>query len=261
MYNANVKTTTNMKKLFIALSFIAVSLSMTSCDYLKKLHEKATDVTDPDSQNTETAAHTNPNEIHIYSNAYDGYVNVRQQPSAKSAILGKLKNGQEHLVKLGTEGKWTKVKWQNTVGYVNSSIVGHTPWKPVYLDIDGDSIEGVYGDDYKDEVYFIFSNGKFAFFHEAMASADYSCDLYYGTWKFEGTDIIFTTKYITDEGKSRGASHIGAEVRLPVTSDKIGNYYTRPLDEGVYSFGHDDYITLQDFRKWRQKANKLVSLK
>ena len=248
-----------MKKLFITLSLVAVLLSMASCDLLsgiKKQVKPAADI----PQEKKVVQPQEPLEIRIYANAYDGFVNVRAQPSAKSAILGKLKNGDDYLVQLGVEGKWIKVKWQNTVGYVNSSIVGYTPWKPVYLNIDGDSIEGVYGDDSKDEVYFIFSNGKFAFFHEASATADFSRELYYGTWKFEGTDIIFTTKYMTEWGKRWNASHIGAEVRLPVTSDKIGNYYTRPLYKEGYDFGHDGYITKYDFLEWRRKVNKQVSL-
>ena len=33
--------------------------------------------------------------VKVYSNAYDGYANVRQSPTSKSPILGKLRNGNE----------------------------------------------------------------------------------------------------------------------------------------------------------------------
>ena len=187
-----------MKKLFITLSLVAVSLSMASCEYLKKLEEKlakgeTAEVAEPAGQNVGTTAQVaNPNEVRVYSNAYDGFVNVRSQPSAKSAILGRLKNGQDYLVQLGVQGKWIIVQWHNTIGYVNSSVVGYTPWKPVYLGVDGDWIQGAYeccvsvGDWGLDLL--VFSNGKFA-----IAEGAYY-QLAYGTWKFEGSDIVITVK-------------------------------------------------------------------
>lgn len=254
-----------MKKLFVTLLIVALSISLVSCDLLKKLEDRTTkgDGVETNGQNSELVTPKNDQiEVRIYSNAYDGYVNVRAQPNAKAAKLGKLRNGTEYLVKLGTQGNWTIVKWQETIGYINSSLVGETPWKPVYLDIDGDSIQGVYGYDPLDKVYLIFSNGKFAYFHEAMASADDSCDLYYGTWRFEGWDIIFTTKYITEEGKRRNASHIGAEVRLPVKKDFVGDYYTRFCEnENCYDFGHVSIMTMEEFFEWKKVVNKRVRLK
>ena len=88
-----------MKKLVVALSIFTLTLSLSSCDLLNSL-----------KKHKSTEAQTQkPLEIRIYSNAYDGYVNVRTRPNAKSAILGRLKNGQDYLVQLGVEGKWTKV--------------------------------------------------------------------------------------------------------------------------------------------------------
>lgn len=56
----------------------------------------------------------------VYSDAYDGYVNIRRSASAKSAILGELQNGGEGAKYLGKHGNWYKVSYYGTVGYVHS---------------------------------------------------------------------------------------------------------------------------------------------
>ena len=244
-----------MKKLFITLSLVAVSLSMASCEYLKKLEEKlakgeTAEVAEPAGQNVGTTVQVaNPNEVRVYSNAYDGFVNVRSQPSAKSAILGRLKNGQDYLVQLGVQGKWIIVQWHNTIGYVNSSVVGYTPWKPVYLGVDGDSLQGAYGLEEGDYLsyYFVFSNGKFAH----LECGKYSGDQYYGTWKLEGTDIIFTTKYVPADNYK--VYHVGTTERLPVKSNMIGHYARERFSAGDYMY--------TSFQQTKKLVNKLVSLK
>ena len=232
-----------MKKLFVTFSLVAVSLSMVSCDALSGLKEKLSGKDAP----VERVVKTNPYEVRIYSNAYDGFVNVRAQPSAKSAKLGRLNNGNDYLVKLGVQGKWTIVKWQNGIGYVNSTVVGYTPWKPVYLGVDGDSLQGAYfmdeGGDYF-AYYLVFNNGKFAYIQDGKRAGDQ----YYGTWKLEGTDIIFTTKYKTNE--CWVDTHVGATERLPVRGNMIGEYKRESLDD-FYSW----------FQQTKKRVNKLVSLK
>ena len=47
--------------------------------------------------------------------------NVRKSPSTDGELLGKVDIGVE-LKKLGTEGDWTKVKFQGETGYVKSEI-------------------------------------------------------------------------------------------------------------------------------------------
>ena len=258
-----------MKKFFITLSLVAVSLSMASCEYLKKLEEKAAkgETAEVNGHNEGAVAPvTNPNEVRVYSNAYDGFVNVRSQPSAKSAILGKLKNGPDYLVQLGVQGKWIIVQWQNGIGYVNSSVVGYTPWEPVYLGIDGNGIQGVYVDsDSPWGIYLVFSNGKFAKWRIPRGSSDSRIYLYYGTWRFEGMDIIFTTKYVIERDNDFVGARVGAEVRLPVKSKMMGNHEKQELEEFYGEKYHilHDHICLSeaDFAAEKKKVNKLVSLK
>lgn len=65
--------------------------------------------------------------IRVYSNAYDGFVNIRQEPQSKSPILGVLKNGPEGAILLGTEGEWKKIDCNGIVGYVYEKYVQDTP--------------------------------------------------------------------------------------------------------------------------------------
>ena len=242
-----------MKKLVLALSIFTLALSLSSCDLLGGLKEKFISDSTPKEQPQEVAETPAPaptpapNEVRIYANAYDGFVNIRAQPSAKSAKLGRLNNGNDYLVKLGVQGKWTIVKWQNGIGYVNSTIVGYSPWKPVYLNVDGDSLQGAYGLDEGGDYfgyYLVFNNGKFAHIQDGKRAGDQ----YYGTWKLEGTDIIFTTKYVASD--HFGRIHVGETKRLPVKSNMIGDYVRERFSAG------DTY-----FQQTKKKVNKLVSLK
>ena len=240
-----------MKKLFIALLLVAVSISIAYAQEEQQQESTSTAATVPQS-----------NETYVYANAYDGFVNVRAEPSAKSAILGKLKNGQDRLLQLDVQDSWIKVKWENGIGYVSSSLVGYTPWKPVYLGIDGRGVQGLYITYMY--AYFVFSNGKFSYWYQAQGSSDTNEPLYYGTWRFEGMDIVFTTKYLTDRGKGRKESYLGAEVRLPVKSNRIGDYYKVTLDkfddgEKYYYFGHDGYLYEREFVAERKRVNKILS--
>ena len=231
-----------MKKFVITLSLLTAALSMVSCDLLNSLKPAA------------PAPAPAPAVLRVYSNAYDGYVNIRQAPTTKSAILGRLKNGDDFLPQVSVEGNWIAVQYQGTIGYVAKSAAGYNPWKPVYLGVDGNSVQGMYSNGYY--AYLVFSNGKFACLHQYGA-------MYYGTWKFEGMDIIFTTKYMTEYGRSMGSSRIGAEERLPVKSKMIGTL----KKETLYSNSHYNYyeggdltVSKEDFQAYKKEVNKYVRL-
>lgn len=63
----------------------------------------------------------------VYSNAYDGFVNIRQAPQSKAPILGVLRNGPEGAFLLSTEGEWKKIDCNGIVGYVYEKYVQDTP--------------------------------------------------------------------------------------------------------------------------------------
>ena len=62
--------------------------------------------------------------LYVYSDASDGFTNIRQEPSSKSKIVGGLVNNGPgaKLLERGNNG-WYKVDFNGIVGYVSSSIV------------------------------------------------------------------------------------------------------------------------------------------
>lgn len=63
----------------------------------------------------------------VYSNARDGFVNIRQTPNINAQIVGELRNGPEGAVLLGSEGEWVKIDCNGIVGYVYEKYVQNTP--------------------------------------------------------------------------------------------------------------------------------------
>lgn len=93
----------------------------------------------------------------IYSCAYDGYVNIRQQPSNKSAKLGQFRNGPEGAILLEDLGTWVKIKVGGVTGYVLKQFTQRTPTIAYTGNVSADWIEGVYG--YNGYIYTIYNNG------------------------------------------------------------------------------------------------------
>lgn len=125
----------------------------------------------------------------VYSNSYDGYLNVRAQPTTKSQVLGTLRNGPEGAVLLGVEGKWSKVRVNGVEGYVSSAYVQSTPTQPVYINASAvvghfGSIDSIIGYEW---IYSIESNGKYTFGEYESGE----CDEESGKWYLSGTSIIF----------------------------------------------------------------------
>lgn len=62
--------------------------------------------------------------LYVYSDASDGFTNIRQEPSSKSKIVGGLVNNGPgaKLLERGSNG-WYKVDFNGIVGYVSSSII------------------------------------------------------------------------------------------------------------------------------------------
>ena len=93
----------------------------------------------------------------VGGNAYDGFVSIRQTPSSKAKVLGKLYNTSHGLgagIKLEQQGSWTKVKTGNTVGWCFSKYVQEQDWyngNGAYVLVAAKSSTPIY-DDY-DEVF------------------------------------------------------------------------------------------------------------
>ena len=115
----------------------------------------------------------------VYSNCYDGYLNVRSAPSSKSTIVGTLRNGPEGAELLGVEGSWSKVRVNGVVGYVFSSYLQSTPTDPVY--VDAAAVVGKWV--YANQCLTIKSNGEFVHVQGSMITVD-------GTWYLSRNKLI-----------------------------------------------------------------------
>lgn len=133
--------------------------------------------------NESTAEAVAPAGPKVYSNCYDGYLNVRAQPTTQSQILARLNNGPDGAELLGVEGSWSKVRVNGVVGYVSSKYLQSTPTDPVYIDASV-----VVGDWFGDcsGVLKIKSNGKFehTFGFSAMS------ETLGGTWHLSCNNVI-----------------------------------------------------------------------
>lgn len=128
----------------------------------------------------------------VYSNCFDGYLNVRAEPSSKSKVVGTLRNGPEGAELLGVEGKWTKVSVNGVVGYIWSADTQSYPSDPVYIDASAVVGEWEWADE---NAHFdsctIESKGDF--YMSGYLSMEAS-----GKWHLSGHNIIL--KY--DNGKT-----------------------------------------------------------
>lgn len=121
--------------------------------------------------------------ITVYSNSYDGYINIREQPSSKSKILGKFPNGPQGAKLISVEGNWSKVDLNGVVGYVYSSYVQMAPTEAVHISASAVIGEWYWSDGHQDERYIIKSNGKFI--NEFCGEVDDS-----GTWYLSGYKLV-----------------------------------------------------------------------
>ena len=119
----------------------------------------------------------------VYSNSYDGYLNVRAGASTTSQVLGKLRNGEAAEL-LSIEGKWTKVRVNGIEGYIWSADTQSYPSDPVYIDASAVVGEWAWCDE---NAHFdsctIESKGDF--YMSGYLSMEAS-----GKWHLSGSDIV-----------------------------------------------------------------------
>ena len=124
-----------------------------------------------------------PEVLMVYSNSYDGYLNVRAGASTTSQVLGILRNGEAAEL-LSIEGKWTKVRVNGIEGYIWSADTQSYPSDPVYIDASAVVGEWAWCDE---NAHFdsctIESKGDF--YMSGYLSMEAS-----GKWHLSGGDII-----------------------------------------------------------------------
>ena len=218
-----------------------------------------------DAQNTqgdavaESVVATEPAVPMVYSNAYDGYLNIRAQPTVKSAVLGQLRNGPKGAELLSVEGNWFKVRLDGVEGYVSSAYVQSTPTIAVSPYITSSWLQGVWVMPGAMVFYLIFDNGTFALVQQYG-------DVSYGRYKLEGSDIIFTHKHITPHGLELNYTWNETE-RLPinVVNQTIGSAERYSLisdreyqQSGEEEFGGETVFTHSSFKAYRNIIKRHV---
>ena len=181
-----------MKRLFI---FATSLLLVVSCGQKSaKTTNEPTPAPEPEVEvatgPTAPAAPTVPT---VYSNAYDGFTNVRQAATTKSPVLAKLHNGYEGAEILGVEGNWTKVNLNGVVGYVSSAYVQDTPTIPVH--IDAKSIIGNWSYLEGGHVmieYSIYDDGMWLLYNDNFCEG---AIVEVGKWHLEESSIVLTKTY------------------------------------------------------------------
>lgn len=187
---------------------IAKEMEEYSNEIAKEMEEYSNEFTEGEEDLDEQNDDENDMLPMVYSNCYDGYLNVRAEPNSKSKILGTLQNGPNGAELLGVEGKWSKVRVNGVVGYIWSADVQSTPTNPVYIktsDVVGTWLgEG--------RIYLtIKNNGKF---EVDVARADFL----YGTWRLSRNNLVL--KY--SDGDVNVLTYKGEELE-----DVDGNTYSR----------------------------------
>jgi hypothetical protein len=143
--------------------------------------------------------------VMVYSNAYDGFLNVREQPDVKSPIIGKILNGPMGAVKMGEVGGWTIVKVGETIGYASSRYLQTEPTAEF---TDKDMEKCLMGEWIRDSkmdqrVLVLMKNG--------LVAEGYTLEgwLSCGTWKVKGNvlELSFTKVFSMEKkGWENGAS-------------------------------------------------------
>lgn len=172
------------RTLFGLVALAAIVVSLAGCGQKEKKTEEA---------NTEPVIVVNhdPDKTYIYSNSYDGYLNVRERATVKSRVLGKFPNGPQGAELVRYEGNWVKVAVDGVVGFVSKAYTQNTPTAPVFN--DANYVIGAWSaaEDNKDDLL-IFDNGTFAFWNGDTKPAGPAG---VGRWYLEGYNIILRQSY------------------------------------------------------------------
>ena len=128
-----------------------------------------------------------PEVVMVYSNCFDGYLNVRAAASTKSQVLGILRNGEAAEL-LSIEGKWTKVRVNGIEGYIWSADTQSTPSDPVYISSASVIGEWEWCDEYAHfDSCTVESNGDFYLY-------GYLSGYLSGKWHLSGHNLVLKFK-------------------------------------------------------------------
>ena len=200
---------------------------------------------DPSNQNP----NNNQSSSKVYSNAYDGYINIRDSSTSKGTIIGQFKNGPDGAICLSQTGEWTKINYKGVTGYVYPKYLSDSPTEDVTLSIDGNWLKGIWRNAEEQYAYLIFNNGTFA-----LQSA--SGTLAYGTYMLKGNDIEFN---ITQFLSSMEISKI-KRFRIDSSSYEIGPLRKQSFLNNTEMYGNSEGLTWTEsqYLALRNEIRKLL---
>lgn len=120
----------------------------------------------------------------IYSDSFDGYLNIRSTPSAKGNIVGTFRNGQVPGYTIKQEGNWIKIYYEGVTGYVYKKHTSSEPTIEVTVNVDGSWLQGLWEDE-DCGVYMLFDNGTYAW------DTGYD-ETIMGTYRLAGNSVVLT---------------------------------------------------------------------
>ena len=185
----------------------------------------------------------------VYSNAYDGYINIREHPTSKSSIIGTFKNGPNSATCISQTGEWTEINYNGVTGYVYTKYLSDTPTEEVTLNIDNNWLKGIWCNADEQYAYLIFNNGTFALQSAAGTLA-------YGSYMLKGNDIEFNIiQFLSSMEISKTQ-----RFRIDSSSDEIGPLRKRDFISETEIYDNPEGLTWTEsqYLALRDEIRKLL---
>ena len=133
-------------------------------------------------------------EGNVFSNAYDGFLTLRDEPNAKACELEVMYNGPKGATMVQYHPKWSIVRYNGVEGYVKTEYLQTSPTKPVY--VNADVVLGAWCMDSESFPHYhdllIFDNATYLVYNDHCCEGSFTS---VGHWKLEEDCIVLTEYY------------------------------------------------------------------
>lgn len=252
-----------MKKLFLLT--IVISL-LTSCSMIhRKNKAKAEEPIEIEAESLveQISEEINIDPNRVYSCAYDGFVNMREQPSFKAPKIGQFRNGPQGATLVEDLGEWVKINIGGLVGYVPSKFVQHTPTIAYTGNVSVDWLEAHWG---VGDGLLVFNNGYWEYW------ANNYCPYIRGYYIMQNNEVKFTAVCWFNTGNDicrwekcdyESTDFIGT-LQIDEMNGKLGEYEKidfltgKESKEELEEYGGSVEFTKEEFRMEGRDAAKCV---
>ncbi|MBR5133435.1 MAG: SH3 domain-containing protein [Alistipes sp.] len=119
--------------------------------------------------------------VHIYGNGYDGFINLRERASTKSRVVTIIPNGFDYAELIDEDHGWYYVLYNGNYGYVSKSQTSTHPTPSVNLNITAKWLAGSWY--YNDNILTLDANGNCMY-------KDYNGKNHAAKWRLSGGNDI-----------------------------------------------------------------------